>query len=60
MTFTWWGGLIGPKLFHLVRCVGCGKSYNGKTGKEVTGGIVVYVIVAALIAAVVFGLILNW
>ena len=29
--FTWWGGVLGPKLLNHVKCLGCGKKYNGKT-----------------------------
>src|SRR5215207_3798947 len=34
--FTWWGGLIGPRMLSHVKCVGCGYAYNGKTGRSNT------------------------
>ena len=34
VTYTWWGGLLGPKLLHHVKCNVCGSHYNGKTGKS--------------------------
>jgi hypothetical protein len=47
--FTWWGGAIGPRLMHHVRCRGCRTQYNGRTGKSNSGAIGVYVVVTALI-----------
>lgn len=63
MSFTWWGGLIGPRVLTHVKCPGCGHGYNGKSGKDNTTGIVIYSIivgivilgfVVVLIAAMVF------
>ncbi|MBI1372935.1 MAG: hypothetical protein GC159_09265 [Phycisphaera sp.] len=45
VSFTWWGGVIGPSLFTHVKCGGCGTCYNGKTGKSNATAIVVYTIV---------------
>lgn len=50
--FTWWGGLIGPRILNVVRCLGCGTQYNGKTGGTLTTGIVIYTCVAVGIALV--------
>jgi hypothetical protein len=55
VTFTWWGGLVGPKLFHHVKCLGCGYAYNGKTGKSNNKAIAIYTIVAFV---VVIGLVI--
>ena len=35
VTYTWWGGLIGPAIFSLVKCSRCRNQYNRKTGKPV-------------------------
>ena len=51
--FTWWGGVLGPKLLTHVKCSDCGSKYNGKSGKDNTKGIVVYSLVIAILA---FGL----
>ena len=40
--FTWWGGAIGPRLFHVVGCNQCRTQYNGKTGGKLTKVIVLY------------------
>ena len=57
VSFTWWGGLIGPKLLSHVKCRACGSGYNGKTGKDNTTGIVIYsVVIAVLCMGLVFGL----
>lgn len=45
ITFTWWGGLLGSRLINHVRCPACRYAYNGKTGKDNTAAIVVYLIV---------------
>ena len=53
VTFTWWGGLLGPKLFNHVKCLDCGTTYNGKTGQSNTRNIVIYTLVVGLPLAVV-------
>lgn len=53
MSFTWWGGILGPKILSHVKCRSCGATYNGKTGKDNTTNIIIYSIVVGLI---VFGL----
>ncbi len=50
--YTWWGGAIGPRLLSHVKCQGCGKGYNGKTGASNTMAIVLYQVVAFVIAAI--------
>ena len=49
MRFTWWGGLLGPKILTHVRCPGCGHAYNGKTGRENTTGIVIYSVIVGVV-----------
>jgi predicted nucleic-acid-binding Zn-ribbon protein len=49
MSFTWWGGLIGPKILTHVKCPGCGYAYNGKSGKDNTTGIVIYSVIVGLV-----------
>ena len=49
LKFTWWGGILGPKLLTHVKCNACGFKYNGKTGKDNTTNIVIYSVVVALI-----------
>ncbi len=48
--FTWWGGILGPRLFSHVRCNRCGTAYNGKTGDYNTTKIAIYIIVTTAIA----------
>jgi len=50
VSFTWWGGILGPKLFTHVKCGACNATYNGKTGKDNTTNIIIYSIVAIVIA----------
>jgi hypothetical protein len=59
--FTWWGGIIGPRLFSHVRCNRCGTCYNGKTGNYNTTAIAIYVAVGVIIGLglAVLGIIAN-
>ncbi len=50
MKFTWWGGLLGPKILSHVKCPGCGYGYNGKTGRDNTTGIIIYSVIVGIIA----------
>ncbi|HQR38806.1 MAG TPA: hypothetical protein PLF26_10445 [Blastocatellia bacterium] len=43
VSFTWWGGLVGPRMLSHVKCSRCATAYNGKTGKSNTMGIALYV-----------------
>ncbi len=42
VSFTWWGGALGPSLFSLVKCNSCGTEYNSKTGKPAQNSILIY------------------
>ena len=56
LSFTWWGGVIGPKILTHVKCQSCGAKYNGKSGKDNTTNIIIYSVVVGIIAfVVVFG-----
>ena len=51
--FTWWGGVLGPRLLSHVKCRQCGTGYNGKTGKSNTPAILIYsLVVLAIVIAV--------
>ena len=51
--FTWWGGVVGPKMLSHVKCQQCGLAYNGKSGQSNTTGIVIYSVVACVIFFVI-------
>ena len=53
--FTWWGGMLGPKMLSHVKCQQCGLAYNGKSGQSNTTGIVIY---AVIVNVIVFGIII--
>ena len=57
VSFTWWGGLIGPRILSHVKCFTCGTAYNGKTGRYNTTGILIYTLVTLgiVIALLIFG-----
>lgn len=58
--YTWWGGWLGPKLFHHTKCLDCNCRFNSKTRKSNTLAIVIYSIVFFLIAFAVFFLLRNY
>jgi hypothetical protein len=52
--FSWWGGVLGPKMLTHVKCGSCGYKYNGKSGKENTLAIVIYTMVVGVLAFLLF------
>ena len=52
-TFTWWGGLLGPRIIPEVKCNACGHRYNGKTGGSNTTAIAIYLTV---VCTIIFGM----
>ena len=40
--YTWWGGVIGPRMMHHTRCKDCGYVYNRKTRQSNTTNIIIY------------------
>jgi hypothetical protein len=52
-TFTWWGGLLGPRLFKHAICRGCGLGFNWKTGKSNATAIGVYFAVGIALAILI-------
>ena len=55
VSFTWWGGALGPALFSLVKCNSCGTEYNGKTGRPARNSMLIYLAVSFLLAFCVCG-----
>jgi len=55
--YTWWGGVLGPSLFHHVKCTRCGATYNGKTGKSNVTAIIVYTVVILVVCFILYALI---
>lgn len=56
VSFTWWGGALGPRLFNHRVCRRCGFGFDGATGESNRGRIVAYLVVVngiflALLAA---------
>ncbi len=48
--YTWWGGVLGPKLLHHTKCEACGYRYNSKTRKPNTTGIIIYSVAIFVVA----------
>ncbi len=49
VNFTWWGGLLGPKMLHHVKCAQCRRTFNSKTGKSNMTAIILYQGIALVI-----------
>lgn len=58
--YTWWGGLLGPRLLNHVKCLACGTTYNGRTGKSNTTAIIVYQVVGVVLVLITSGLAFWW
>ena len=52
-SFTWWGGLLGPKLLNHTVCGGCGSGFNAKTGKSNSTAIGIYLSAGLLLGTIV-------
>lgn len=59
VTYTWWGGALGPKLLNHVRCAGCKAEYNSKTGRSNGAAIGIYVGVSITIGLVIGGILFS-
>ena len=55
VVFTPWGGVIGPRVFSLVKCKSCGGQYNGRSGRCVAKAIRIYTYVTLAVLAFVAG-----
>lgn len=53
VNFTWWGGMLGPRMLTHVKCNGCGLAYNGKTGESNDTKIKIYLIVGTAISLLI-------
>ena len=54
LTYTWWGGAVGPRLFNHVKCNNCKTEYNGKTGQSNTVPIIIYSVVIMVVCFLAF------
>ena len=54
MSYTWWGGIIGPAILSHVKCNDCGNQYNGRNGTSNTLGIILYFVALIIIGVVLF------
>jgi predicted nucleic-acid-binding Zn-ribbon protein len=56
VSYTWWGGALGPAIFHHVKCTRCGATYNGKTGQSNMTAIIIYTVVILVVCFVLYAL----
>lgn len=54
VSYTWWGGFLGPKMFNHVKCNSCGTTYNSKTGKSNTPAIIIYNVAVLFVCLVLY------
>ncbi|MBK7434652.1 MAG: hypothetical protein IPI66_12675 [Chitinophagaceae bacterium] len=52
--YTWWGGWLGPKMFHHTRCGDCQFRFNRKTRKSNTVPIIIYSLICAGIGLAIY------
>lgn len=57
VNFTWWGGMLGPRMLSHVKCRGCGLAFNGKTGESNDSKIAIYFVVTFVVSLGIFLLI---
>ncbi len=50
VSYTWWGGALGPAMFTHVKCQNCSTQYNGKSGKSNQQNIIIYSVVTFVVA----------
>ncbi|MCP4441137.1 MAG: hypothetical protein GY810_19605 [Aureispira sp.] len=53
ITFSFWGGMLGPKMFNHVKCNSCGSTYNGKTGQSNKQAITIYVAITLIVGLII-------
>lgn len=52
--YTWWGGIVGPKMMNLQHCNACGFQFNRATRKSTRNAVIAYNLVALVLALVIF------
>jgi transposase-like protein len=57
VNFTWWGGMLGPRMLSHVKCKGCGLAFNGKTGESNDSKIAIYFVITFIVSLGIFFLI---
>lgn len=50
ISWTWWGGLIGPRILKHTKCADCKFTYNRNTKKSNNTPIAIYLAVTTIIA----------
>lgn len=56
ISYTLWGGIIGPALFSHVKCLDCRSTFNSKTGRSNQTAITIFVIVSGVIGLGLVGI----
>ncbi|MBS1720976.1 MAG: hypothetical protein JST35_11065 [Armatimonadetes bacterium] len=55
--YTWWGGVIGPKMLNLHKCNNCKMNFNAKTRQNANTGILLYTVISTVVVvAIVVGI----
>jgi hypothetical protein len=61
IAWTLWGGLIGPLILCHVKCLSCGTTYNGRTGRSNQTAIIIRLVAPLIVVAIclAMGLVLG-
>jgi hypothetical protein len=59
-SYTWWGGALGPRMFHHRVCRACKLGFNAKTRRSNTRTIILYQVVAFAIAIGGLVAVIDW
>ena len=54
VSFTWWGGVLGPRMFHMVRCNACNRAFDSQSGGTLGRKILVYQVVSISVGLLTF------
>src|SRR4029079_751933 len=60
VTYTFWGGTLGPRILGLARCRTCSQTFRARSGRTATTGIAIYCIVTLLFTALVAFAVARW
>ena len=55
-SFTWWGGMLGPRMFNHRICRACKFGFNAKTRKSNSTAIAIYTLIGLGIAILIIAM----
>ena len=55
VSFSFWGGALGPAMMTHVKCQNCATEYNGKTGQSNQRNIILYFVISFALGLCICG-----